>query len=216
MVATQTRDTKTRASELEIGPVNAHEIDAVVAVFSRGMRDNPIHIAVYGPDPEVRRQKIERSFGSAARVLRLDQHMLVARNGDGAIVGACGMMPPGGCRPNLQQQLRLLPLILGSGLSTALRTMRWLGAWTKADPDEPHWHVGPLAVDASLQGQGIGSRLMEVFCARMDEAGEDAYLETDKSINVTFYQRFGFEVVREQEVLGMPNWYMLRRARQGA
>jgi len=51
-----------------------------------------------------------------------------------------------------------------------------------------------------------------LFSARMDAAGEDAYLETDKPINVRFYERFGFEVVGEQEVLGVPNWFMVRRA----
>ena len=57
--------------------------------------------------------------------------------------------------------------------------------------------------------------MMRVFCARMDAAGEDAYLETDKPINVRFYQRFGFEVVGEQQVLGVTNWFMLRQARKG-
>ena len=55
---------------------------------------------------------------------------------------------------------------------------------------------------------------MQVFCARMDAAREDAYLETDKQINVRFYQRFGFEVVGEEDVLGVPNWFM-RRTRRG-
>ncbi|MDP9471355.1 MAG: hypothetical protein M3Q71_11920 [Chloroflexota bacterium] len=46
---------KTRSGELEIGPVGAHELDAVVGVLARGMRDNPTHVAVYGEDLEVRR-----------------------------------------------------------------------------------------------------------------------------------------------------------------
>jgi predicted N-acetyltransferase YhbS len=90
-----------------------------------------------------------------------------------------------------------------------------MGAWKRHDPGERHWHLGPLAVDAHLQGEGVGSRMMRVFCAKMDAAGEDAYLETDKPINVRFYERFGFEVVGEEEVLGVPNWFMLRRARMG-
>jgi hypothetical protein len=28
---------------------------------------------------------------------------------------------------------------------------------------------------------------------------------------VLFYERFGFEVISEQDVLGVPNWFMLRR-----
>jgi ribosomal protein S18 acetylase RimI-like enzyme len=56
--------------------------------------------------------------------------------------------------------------------------------------------------------------LMRVFCERMDEAWEAAYLETDKEINVRFYEKFGFEVTGEDEVLGVCNWYMFRRARK--
>ena len=58
----------------------------------------------------------------------------------------------------------------------------------------------------------VGSLLMRVFCARMDAAREDAYLETDKPENVLFYERFGFEVVGKGEVLGVTSRFMLRRA----
>jgi ribosomal protein S18 acetylase RimI-like enzyme len=70
-----------------------------------------------------------------------------------------------------------------------------------------------VAVDAGLQGLGIGSRLLEQFCARVDAAGEAAYLETDKPINVRFYDRFGFAVIGQQAVLGTPNWFMRRPPR---
>ena len=89
--------------------------------------------------------------------------------------------------------------------------MRWLGVWEKHDPEERHWHLGPLTVDAHLQGRGVGSRLMQVFCAQMYAAREDAYLETDKLENARFYERFGFELISEQEVLGVTNYFMLRR-----
>ena len=70
-----------------------------------------------------------------------------------------------------------------------------------------------MAVDAGLQGRGIGSRLLEEYCARVDAAGEAAYLETDKPANVRFYERFGFETVGEQVVLGSPSWFMRRAPR---
>ena len=123
------------------------------------------------------------------------------------------MMPPGGCRPDLRQQLLLLPTLFRIGPHSAVRVTRWLGAWGKRDPHKRHWHLGPLAVDAYLQGMGVGGRLMQVFCAQMDAAGDDAYLETDKEINVRFYERFGFEVVDEEEVLGVTNWFMHRTGR---
>lgn len=198
---------------LEIGALDASEIDEVLGVLARGMRDNPLHIAAFGDDPEIRLRKF-RGLMSAAFSVRDFSHALVARREDGVIVGVCGMMPPGDCVPDLGQRLLLLPTLLQIGPRAAGRVMRWMGVWEKHDPEKRHWHLGPLAVDAYAQGRGVGSRLMQVFCARMDAAREDAYLETDKQINVSFYQRFGFEVVGEEDVLGVPNWFM-RRTRRG-
>jgi len=199
---------------LEIGALDAAEVGEALGVISRGMRDNPIHAAAFGDDPERRQKSLRRLFGAAFAVMGLQEHMLVARDRDGTIVGVMGMMPPGECLPGPAQRLRMLPSLLRNGPRAAGRTLAWLGAWGKRDPDERHWHLGPLAVDAHLQGKGVGSKLMRVFSARMDAAGEDAYLETDKPVNVRFYERFGFEVVGEQEVLGVPNWFMVRRARR--
>ena len=205
--------TKGRAwlDQLEIGAVGEAEIEEVLDVVSRGMRDNPQHVAAFGEDPETRRRRF-RALMAAAFSASDFSHALVARREDGVIVGVCGMLPPGDCRPDLRQILRLLPALLSIGPRAAGRLVRWMGAWQRHDPKKRHWHLGPLAVDAHLQGEGVGSRMMRVFCARMDAAGEDAYLGTDKPINVRFYERFGFEVVGEEDVLGVPNWFMVRRA----
>lgn len=210
------RTTEGRAwlDRLEIGALEADETGRVLDVVARGMRDNPVNVAAFGDDPEVRYRRFRRMVAAMFDVSDLS-HTLVARREDGVVVGVCGMLPPGDCQPDLGQQLRLLPTLLSIGPRVAGRLMRWMGAWQRQDPEERHWHLGPLAVDAHLQGEGVGSRMMRVFCARMDAAGEDAYLETDKPINVRFYERFGFEVVGEQEVLGVTNWFMLRRAVRG-
>ena len=189
---------------MEIGAIDEAEIEEVLDVVSRGMRDNPQHVAAFGEDPQTRRRLFRRLI-SAAFSTRDLSHTLVARREDGVIVGVCGMLPPGECAPDLRQQLRLLPTLLSLGPRVAGRLRRWLGAWQRHDPGERHWHLGPLSVDAHLQGEGVGSCMMQVFCTRMDAAGEDAYLETDKPINVRFYERFGFEVVGEEDVLGVPN-----------
>ena len=207
--------TKGRAwlDQLEIGAIGAADTEDVLDVVSRGMRDNPVNVAAFGEDPEIRRRRFRKLVATMFSVSDLS-NVLVARREDGVVVGVCGMLPPGNCQPGLGQQLRMLPTLLSLGPRVAGRVMRWVGAWQRHDPKERHWHLGPLAVDAHLQGEGVGSRMMQVFCARMDAAGEDAHLETDKPINVRFYERFGFEAVGEQEVLGTPNWFMIRRARK--
>ena len=90
-----------------------------------------------------------------------------------------------------------------------------MSAWEKHDPNERHWHLGPVAVEPALQGMGVGSQMMERFCARMDDEGEMAFLETDKQVNVRFYERFRFQTIAEAEVLGNPNWFMRREPKTG-
>jgi predicted N-acetyltransferase YhbS len=86
----------------------------------------------------------------------------------------------------------------------------WLVAWAENDPVEPHVHLGPLAVDAHMQGRGLGSLIMEEHCQRLDRARQAGYLETDKPGNVVFYGKFGYEPVAEATVIGVPNWFMRR------
>ena len=54
--------------------------------------------------------------------------------------------------------------------------------------------------------------MLREYTRRLDAAGEDSYLETEKPENVALYQRFGYEVIEEAEVLGVPNWFMWRDA----
>ena len=208
------KDAERGLGDMEIRALDPAEMGEAVEVIVRGMRDNPNNVAAFGRDPGVRHRRLLRLFGSmaGAEVPGRDRVMLAARGPDGSILGICGMVPPGRCQPGPGRQLRLAPALLGLGPRSAGRTMKWLGTWSKHDPEKRHWHLGPVAVDAHLQGRGIGSTLMRAFCERMDAAGGDAYLETDKPENVRFYERFGFEVVGEVEVIGVANWFMMRPA----
>ena len=124
------------------------------------------------------------------------------------------MTPRGRCQPTPLEKLRLFPsVIFGNSVGTSLRVMRWAGEWSRRDLFEPHWHLGPVAVDSHLQKRGIGGIMMADFCARVDDKAVLSYLETDKSENVRFYEKFGFLVMDEAKVLGVRNWFMSRPAR---
>jgi ribosomal protein S18 acetylase RimI-like enzyme len=198
---------------LEIGASDPSEIGAVLGLISRGMRDNPTHVAALGGDPERRQKRVHRIFSKVLPVMGHFDHLLVARHPDNTVLGVLGMAAPGRCQPNAKQRMQLTLGLLPLGPYALSRSLRWVGTWEKHDREERHWHLGPVAVDAHLQGMGIGSKLMRVFCAQMDAAEETAYLETDKPENVRFYERFGFEIVGEEQVIGVPNWYMARPAR---
>jgi len=65
-------------------------------------------------------------------------------------------------------------------------------------------------VDAHLKGRGIGSQILHAYCRRLDEVNLTGYLETETEDNVRFYTRFGFQVIAEQRVIGVANWFMRR------
>src|SRR5262249_43580589 len=175
------------------------------------MRDNPVNVRAFGiRDPERRGRALTRFFVPVLHGLHR-RGLVLGAFGEGTLVGVCGMARPGQCQPAALEKLRVLPsLVFGNPLGTALRVSRWVGEWARRDLTAPHWHLGPVAVDSPLQGQGVGGALLAAFCARMDEGRALSYLETDKGENVRFYQKFGFTVIGEAKVLGVPNWFMSR------
>ena len=178
------------------------------------MRDNPLHVAAFGDDPERRVRLHTRGMRAMFRAFAAQQPLCAIR--DGTLVAVTGVAPVGTCRPSATERLRLLPSVVVLGPRRAALVGRWMSAWASRDPDEPHVHLGPFAVDAHLQRQGIGSLIMQEHCRRLDAASEVGYLETDKPENVRFYERFGYEVIGEEAVIGVANWFMRRPPRPDA
>ena len=193
--------------------LSAAEMERAAGVLARGMRDNPLHVQAFGPDPEVRERTLTRMFRGVLPNYGPKGVILGAFSTaePETLVGVCGMVRPGRCQPGPGERLRLLPgLAAGSGAGGTARLLSWTGAWSRFDPPEPHWHLGPVGVERHLQGRGIGSALLRSCLARIAGERSAAYLETDKRENVRFYERFGFTVRIEAPVLGVPNWFMIR------
>jgi len=193
----------------ELRPDDLREATAIIA---RGMRDNPLHVSALGRDTGTRAARLGRMFALALPMI-FKKGILLGAFADETLVGVAGMVPPGRCQPTLVENVKLLPrMIPALGLSAFMRAGRWLSTWAEHDLQEPHWHLGPVAVDAHLQGRGIGTALMGEYCERLDHLAAVGYLETDTAKNVAFYQKFGFEIVAEAAVLDTPNWFMRRPA----
>ena len=48
----------------------------------------------------------------------------------------------------------------------------------------------------------------------IDQKNGATYLETDRPINLPFYQRAGFVVIGEEKILGVTNWVLWRAPRK--
>jgi ribosomal protein S18 acetylase RimI-like enzyme len=202
------RDEKDLGS-IEVGPLGPSDLKNAIGVLARGLRDNPNHVAAFGDHAALRVARLDGFFETVISIAGWEA--LVARDRKGTIVGVMAMAGPGECRLLSLHKIQALSDSLAHDPETAAPILQWLEAWRERDPGETHWHLGPFAVDAHLQGKGVGSELLRVFCAQMDAGRENAYLETDTEESVGFCERFGFEVVGEHTVLGATNWFMMRR-----
>jgi GNAT superfamily N-acetyltransferase len=197
-------------SPIEIRALRPDEFGAAVGVLARGMRDNPAHVAVFGPDPGRRTRALAAMFAGLLRASPRLQRICAT---DGrTIAGFAAIAPPGTCRMGPVRKARVAARLATVAAGSLPRVVSWQSAWARHDPDAPHSHFGPIAVDADRQGSGVGTLLMGEYLARLDTAGEEAYLETDKAQNLAFYEKFGFAVTGEVSVLGGPTWFMRRPA----
>ncbi|MEH6582499.1 MAG: GNAT family N-acetyltransferase [Halioglobus sp.] len=85
----------------------------------------------------------------------------------------------------------------------------------KYKPQEPHYYLFAIGARSNQQGKGVGGKLMIAGLERADQAGMPSYLESSKESNVSFYRRFGFEVIEKVvPTKGCPPfWLMWREAR---
>lgn len=197
-----------RSQQLVIRMLGSQEQATAAALCVKAMLDNPLHLRVFGPKLITRQRRLKRFFpGLLAYVGCKGQ--LYGAFVNHQLVGVLGVLAPAQCRPSLRDLFRLLPHLLRSNsLLGQLRLVAWLGTWAKIDLKQPHWHLGPLAVDPAWQRHGIGTRLLEHFFC--NDSDFPYYLETDKQENVQFYKKFGFTALACPKILNTQSWVMLK------
>lgn len=188
-------------NELNIKLLELSEVAEAANVLSVAMLKNPLHIAAFQGQGEAERKQIEQMFVMLFK--ELPGVIFIAKR-DGGMVGVMRMKSCVG--------RKVADDVDGIGNTNSIkgRTAKWHRAWAEHDPLEQHWHLGPIGVLPEYQGKGIGTKLMDRFCREVDTCRTGAYLETDLQHNVRFYERFGFKVVHECDVLNVKNSYMWR------
>ncbi|MEQ1505579.1 MAG: GNAT family N-acetyltransferase [Myxococcota bacterium] len=142
----------------------------------------------------------------------------------GSVRATVTVRPPSGVPISTLTMVRhgLLPFVRVRGWA-ATRRLLWLkntyGQLEHAiATGAPHWHVHMMVVQPSVQGRGIGGRLLGAVLDRTADLdpGRPTVLTTHSERNVTFYRRLGFEVTERRELrppgaAPYPVWSMHRR-----
>ena len=138
--------------------------------------------------------------------------------GDG-VSGVIGLVSPGRYPlPTVRFLRHIIPIVLrlptgGFSPGRAVRALHAQGMIERLHLKETHWYVALLGVRPERQGEGLGRALLDPALARADRDRLPTYLETSNERNLTFYGRFGFEVMQEVSIPGggPPVWTMLRQ-----
>lgn len=186
---------------IKISFMELNEIKESAKVLSIAMLNNSLHLAVLKGNGEAQRIKIENMF------VDLFTHnpgiTYIAKEGQ-RIVGVMRMKTCCGSLLKKNEEDKREESDIDH------RIKIWHQEWAANDPLEQHWHLGPIGVIPTHQDQGVGSKLMKLFCKEVDKCSAKAFLETDLDRNVTFYEKFGFKVVSTSIIFGVESRYMTR------
>ena len=181
------------------------DFESAVVVLGDAFVTDPLHVAAFGSQ----RLDQNRLFFRIGLEHLFTSHAYVALAGD-ELQGYVHFARSPACLPPPEQVEAATATILQPLDDAAPRILEWLSTWCRHDPDKLHAHLGPIGVSPKAQGLGVGTALMKSYLDHLDAEGIAGYLETTSEKNVSFYKRFGFEVLQKEDLLGTPNWYMWR------
>ena len=182
-------------------------LESVVTVLAHAFVTSPLHVSAFGPQ----RMDQNRLFFRIGLRHMFAGHAFVA-SVNGEVHGYAHFNPSPYCLPLPEEIPNMVATLLKPLGEARPRVIAWFARWCRLDPDEPHVHLGPIGVSPELQGQGVGTALMNRYIEYLQQEKAPGYLETDKAENVKFYEKFGFVVQHEEQLIGTPTWYMWREA----
>jgi ribosomal protein S18 acetylase RimI-like enzyme len=196
----------------EVRRATEADISQIAETLADAFADDPIFRWMLPATTGKRDRRLRHFFDVTARsFLRGGRQVYITDGGQAAALWS----PPDALPPTMAESFRqVVPMarVFGGGLFRASRLQTQM---LRAHPHEaPHWYLYCIGTVSSVQGRGIGSRML---CTVLDEAdtfGSPAYLESSNERNVPLYERHGFEVVEEMRIKGggPPMWRMWRDA----
>lgn len=194
---------------MEIVRLDPDRLDEASAALARAFQDDPAWVWLI-PDEERRRRLLPWLFRVGFDVTAADVWTTA-----GMIRGAARWLPPG--RPPMRvgptlKALVTTPFRLGAAITPFLAYGRAVESLRAETMPGPHWYLAGIGVEPSAQGRGVGAALLEPGVSAAARAGLPAVLLTNNEANLPFYERHGFDVVREGDTpQGGPHaWAMVK------
>jgi GNAT superfamily N-acetyltransferase len=212
-------DQEVDMNEVTVSELRSEDTKAAAAVLGSAFVTNPNSLAIWGGRAGDAQRRKQAAVFRIVKLERPSSQVLVAHHHD-RLIGVLNTAEWPRCQMSVSAGLRSFPRMLlamrGAVAPAMFRAMKLQSIWGEHDPDEPHWHLGPVGVLPDFQGRGIGTQLLEAFSDFVDRQRLAAYLETDRPENVAFYERFGFQITGQVSILDVDNRFMWRPAQRSA
>ncbi len=189
----------------ELYRVKPEDLNKAIKALGRAFRKDPVMCDLLKDCPE----KFEDIFGSPLKV-GLKCGIVYAPSPNLEAISV--WMGPEKVNPGIWSYLSSGALF--SGMKLGFKVLKKLV--TDAVPLEkdrkknislPYFYLNLLGVDTEYQGKGIGSKLISTFIKNAPK-GIPFYVETETESNVRFYERLGFNVIKEIRLpsSNLPMW----------
>ena len=193
----------------EIRKLKIGEHTIVGSIIGDSFADDPVNLWIFDNS-----KGMTGFYTRAAKILYLAKGYGHVANNAG-----CTLWLPSGVSKHIPEWQSLgiaTSMIRHSGFRSILRACGIEAGLADPRPTEPHHYLFAIGTRPSMQGNGIGGKLMAAGLEHADADRLPAYLESSKEQNVFFYRRFGFEVM--EKLVPAPNcpplWLMWREARR--
>ncbi len=191
-------------------------VEKAIQVAGSAFQDDPFPIFVY-PDEKEREEKLQYGFKMLYEYgVRNGVTYATSSNLEGIII----WLPPNKIYPSTWAMMRHGGFYAMRKVGLKIKAMKRSMTIFKYEeikhkelvPFE-HWYLQNIAVKPEEQRKGYGGLLMGAMLKKIDSEGLPIYLETNNEKNLSFYQRYGFEIIEHAIIpeTDVPLWCMLRK-----
>ena len=190
------------------------DLKPAIAVLARSLHDDPLFRRLI-PDDERRKALLPKILSYLVREGLICGEVFVTSP---AMEGVAVWHRPSVAASTFAKLFRAgfaeIPFVCGMKLSYRLHMCgEHLHGLRSRYVPLPHWNLQLLGVDPSQQKRGYGQRLLEPMLRRFDCDQAACCLDTQNSVNVAYYERYGFRVVDSSIVptTDVDYWFMVRK-----
>jgi ribosomal protein S18 acetylase RimI-like enzyme len=196
--------------------LNPEDVKRTCEMLGRAFYDDPVSKFVY-PDEEERKEKLQYGFYMLYQY-GIRHCVTYAISDD--LEGTVTWSPPDKIYPSFWEMMRYGGFYSMRKAGLKMKSFRRsMAVFTYEEKMHKqlvpykHWYLQNLAVDPEQQRKGYGAKLLGAMIPKIDAIGLPIYLETNKERNLSFYRKFGFEIIEHVIIpkTDVPLWCMLRK-----